>query len=68
MDRKRRRGIRRGGRRAKIGVEPVAFYRDIHFNLFNKNLNEYYNVKIYSMCNNDDMGAPSSSRKSLGPG
>ena len=29
MDRKRRRGIRRGGRRAKIGVEPVAFYGDI---------------------------------------
>ena len=29
MDRKRRRGIRQGGRRAKIGVEPVAFYRDI---------------------------------------
>ena len=29
IDRKRRRGIRRGGRRAKIGVEPVAFYGDI---------------------------------------
>ena len=29
MDRKRRRGIRQGGRRAKIGVEPVAFYGDI---------------------------------------
>ena len=30
MDRKRRRGIRRGGRRAKIGVEPVAFYGNIY--------------------------------------
>ena len=29
MDRKRRRGIRQGGRRAKIGVEPVAFYGDM---------------------------------------